>query len=213
MKLLNIEELKIADSNFTINQVSFLLDRIKKNEIDQIPWKGHPYAPVAQWAMAYSNDCIFLKYYVTEKSIRAVNNTINSAVWEDSCVEFFISFDEEETYYNLEFNCIGTARVGYGVAKNDRELLPVQLISQIKYMSVISNPLPSGNIHWELTLSIPNNLFCFNKVEALKGKKCRANFYKCGDNLSTPHFISWSGIKSATPDFHLPQFFGALHFI
>ena len=99
------------------------------------------------------------------------------------------------------------------MAKNDRVLLSEQLISQIKYQSVICNQQSSDDIHWELTLSIPNNLFCFNKVEALKGKKCRANFYKCGDNLSTPHFISWSGIKSATPDFHLPQFFGALHFI
>ncbi len=213
MKQLNIEKLKRVNAKTPINELTFLLDNVNRNVLKEVPWGHYNYCPAVEFSIAYAPDFIFLKYYVTEKSIRAVNNTINSAVWEDSCVEFFISFDNEKAYYNLEFNCIGTARVGYGESKNNRELLPVQIVSQIKYHSVISNNLPTDDTHWELTLSIPKNLFCFNQVETFKGKECRANFYKCGDNLPIPHFITWSGIKSVTPDFHLPEFFGSLHFI
>ena len=212
MKQLNVEQLENIHSNTEIKVVSFLIDRVKKNELGEVPWTKYKYAPAVEFAIAYNADAVFLKYYVTERSIRAINSDVNSTVWEDSCVEFFISFDDEEPYYNFEFNCIGTARVGYGRSQHDRELLPATLISQVKYQSTIDNH-PEEGIHWELTLSIPKTLFCFNKIATLEGKKCRVNFYKCGDNLPTPHFIAWSGIQSAEPNFHLPEFFGILSFV
>jgi hypothetical protein len=46
------------------------------------------------------------------------------------------------------------------------------------------------------------------KLEA--GATLRANFYKCGDELQVPHFLSWNPIGVETPDFHRPEFFGKL---
>ncbi|WP_350005689.1 carbohydrate-binding family 9-like protein, partial [Phocaeicola dorei] len=46
----------------------------------------------------------------------------------------------------------------------------------------------------------------------LDGMVVRANFYKCGDELQKPHFLSWSPIKIEKPDFHRPDFFGLLEF-
>ncbi len=40
----------------------------------------------------------------------------------------------------------------------------------------------------------------------------KANFYKCGDELQTPHFLSWNPIEIEKPDFHRPDFFGTLRF-
>ena len=40
------------------------------------------------------------------------------------------------------------------------------------------------------------------------GRTIRANFYKCGDNCDTTHFLSWSPIGLPAPDFHCPAFFG-----
>ena len=37
-------------------------------------------------------------------------------------------------------------------------------------------------------------------------------FYKCGDKLQTPHFLSWNPIDLPKPDFHCPAFFGLLQF-
>lgn len=204
--------LKQVDAGTTIQTLSLLLDGVEKNILNQQPWQAYPYVPAVEFAIANTADTIFLKFYVTEKSIRATNHIANSSVWEDSCVEFFIAFDNEPQYYNFEFNCIGTACVGYGHSKQGRHLLPETLIRQIKYQVVIDNQ-PGSEFHWELTVAIPKKVFSFNTITSLEGKQCRVNFYKCGDQLPTPHFITWSGIQSEEPDFHLPEFFGALHFV
>ena len=40
----------------------------------------------------------------------------------------------------------------------------------------------------------------------------RANFYKCADKTSHPHWLTWSVVDKPRPDFHVPQFFGILEF-
>jgi len=40
----------------------------------------------------------------------------------------------------------------------------------------------------------------------------RANFYKCADSTSHPHWLTWSPVDHPTPHFHLPAFFGTLEF-
>ena len=82
----------------------------------------------------------------------------------------------------------------------------------IKYLSAIDSSPSGGNIHWELLLIIPVDIFIYHELDSLRSKFCRANFYKCGDKLPEPHFISWSAIHSPEPDFHLPDFFGELYF-
>ena len=213
MNHLEVETLKTANSNAAINEVSFFLDSVQRNKLKYFPWKAYDYHPNVHFAIAYGTDCIFLKYYVNEKFIRAANGAANGPVYEDTCVEFFFSFENEKAYYNFEFNCVGTALIGYGETKTERELLPAPLISKIKYQSVINNDQPGKDIHWELTVAIPFSLFSHNKPDTMKGKKCRANFYKCGDSLPMPHFASWSNIKWPEPNFHLPEFFGSVHFI
>jgi Carbohydrate-binding family 9 len=213
MKHLYVGHLENCGLNTAISEVSLVLDSVRKNLLNQIPWAGYNYLPCVHFALAYCPGSIFLKYYVDEKFIRAANGDFNTAVCQDTCVEFFISFDDEQTYYNFEFNCIGTMLVGYGKTKADRELLPGVLISQIKYQAIINNDQPGNILHWELTVAIPFGVFCYHKLNSLDGKKCRANFYKCGDNLPIPHYVTWSNIKCPEPNFHLPEFFGTLQFV
>jgi hypothetical protein len=40
----------------------------------------------------------------------------------------------------------------------------------------------------------------------------RANFYKCGDSTSHPHWLTWAEVKLSKPDFHRKEFFGELEF-
>ena len=213
MKYLKVEPFKKGDVSTAITELSFLLDGVDKNLLNQVPWKQYQYQPKVQFSMAYDTDCIFLKYYVNEKFIQAANGVTNTAVNQDSCVEFFICIDDDKAYYNFEFNCIGTTLVGYGETRNNRALLSADLISQIKYQSVINNHHSGKDVNWELTVVIPGALFYFHPLLSFAGKKCRANFYKCGDHLPTPHFISWSNINSQQPDFHLSEFFGTLQFV
>ncbi|MEI3342563.1 MAG: carbohydrate-binding family 9-like protein [Coprobacter fastidiosus] len=67
-----------------------------------------------------------------------------------------------------------------------------------------------GIFAWELLVSIPFDLIGVNP-ESLP-EKLYANFYKCADNSSLPHYLSWSPIETENPDFHRPEFFGEIYF-
>ena len=194
-----------------IQGAALQLDHLEKHNLSCIPWPAFPYKPGVCFSIAHSSTHIFLKYYVEEKAIRAVNTAINSTVWEDSCVEFFISFNNGVSYYNIEFNCTGTGLIGYGKTKTNRELLPPGVVTKVRSMAVIT-PLDSDKICWQLTLAIPLQVFIYSTLVSLKGTGCLANFYKCGDLLPEPHFVAWSNIQSQQPNFHLPEFFGKLVF-
>lgn len=178
-------------------------------QIAEQPWPSFSYKPYVAFSIAHTGDHIVVNFQVEEKEVRHVNTSINSPVWEDSCVEFFIAFDDTG-YYNFEFNCIGTPLVGFGKDRNDRKLLPVTIIKHIQCFTAMQKNEQS--IQWQLQAIIPVSLFVYSNVFNLEGKKCSANFYKCGDQLSQPHFLSWKNIETEEPDFHQPAFFGAVEF-
>ncbi|MFI5157553.1 MAG: carbohydrate-binding family 9-like protein [Sphingobacteriales bacterium] len=120
---------------------------------------------------------------------------------------------DDGNYYNLEFNPISTALIAYGSDDNNRETLDATIISEIKSQHTITAlPNDKGNIGWELTLIIPFTLFIHNTIRPLCGKHCQANFFKCGDDLPAPHFLSWNPVGHPQPNFHLPRFFGKIMF-
>lgn len=194
-----------------LDNVSDLLDTFDKNKIQFEPWPGLNYKPKASFAIAHNSSNIFIKYFVEEKHIRALNIATNSPVHEDSCVEFFLSFDEDAAYYNIEFNCIGTALIGYGSSKNNRQLLETDVINSVLRKSLITSKNGEG-FEWQLTLIIPLSIFIHTPLKKLTDISCKANFYKCGDLLPEPHFMTWSDIIAEKPNFHLPRFFGNLVF-
>jgi hypothetical protein len=105
------------------------------------------------------------------------------------------------------------ALIGYGSGKNNREMLDESLISKIKSQHQITTSADDKDYtNWELTLNIPFTIFIHNNITSLVGKECRANFYKCGDDLTVPHFLSWNVLYNSKPNFHLPQFFGVITF-
>src|SRR6056297_1531811 len=67
--------------------------------IQELNWKNYPYLPGVAFRIGHVGNGIWLKYYVAEKYILARETRTNGDVYKDSCVEFFISFDETN-YYN-----------------------------------------------------------------------------------------------------------------
>ncbi|TCK84855.1 carbohydrate-binding family 9-like protein [Albibacterium bauzanense] len=193
-------------------EINMLFERCPANHIGQISWKDYPYKPEVTFKIAYSDQAIVLKFEVNERYIRINTFQTNGPVWEDSCVEFFISF-QNSSYYNLEFNALGIALVGY--SSSDRSLkkrLPDDIVEKIKSFSTIKSPIDKEGVNWCLTLYIPLEVFKFETFQSLKGLSCKANFYKCGDLLPQPHYLSWLPISSPEPNFHLPEFFGKIKF-
>jgi hypothetical protein len=215
MEKINVPDLNCNIKETTLQEISNGLDRIERHAIEGMPWPAFSYKPRVSFSIAYAENAILLKYFVQENSIRIQYQMDNSPVHQDSCVEFFIAFDNEEEYYNLEFNCTGTCLFGFGKNKAARQLIREQVISKIRRQGVIEScrDRERNLVDWELTLVIPLEVFIYHKITHLKDKHCKVNFYKCGDKLPEPHFLAWKSVEAASPDFHLPEFFGIMHFI
>ena len=166
--------------------------------------------------IAHDGTNIYLSYHVEEPQVRAVNTEFNSPVWEDSCVEFFFSpAGNQLYYYNFEFNAIGALLCGYGKDRHQREHLPESVLTQVETIpSLGKEPIGRiwGRTNWDLHVKIPKEVLVFSKIENLSGLKAKGNFYKCGDKLEKPHYLSWEPVRSPDPNFHLPEHFGPLSF-
>lgn len=206
----------LATQSQDLNEVSKALDTIEvAQSVDIVNWSDYPYQPDVTFRMAYREDALFLKFYVSEKAVRAVNGEPNGSVWEDSCCEFFCDFDGKG-YYNLETNCIGTQLLGWGGEKATRERASAATINSIIKLSTLgAEPfdVKEGEFKYEIVMAIPATAFYAHTLTFKKGMTFRANFYKCGDKTPDMHFLSWSPIDVNKPNFHLPQFFGKIELI
>ncbi len=149
-----------------------------------------------------------------KKNILALETQTNGDVHKDSTVEFFISIDGKN-YYNFEFNCIGTRHLGYGPGRGNRTPVDLEIVEKISAVSSLGNqPFEeqTGVFSWEMTIRIPIEAFAFDQLESFDGIRASGNFYKCGDETSEPHFVSWNPIETEHPDYHRAEFFGKLSF-
>ena len=192
-------------------------NKILYNRVENINWpKEFPYCPKMQFGIAHTGEEFLIHYCVEEQSVRAVAQKDNDNVWEDSCAEFFISPAADGLYYNIECNCAGTLLLGVGEGRNNRQLATPEITRQIdRWASLGRTPFDTRDqpTRWELALRIPYTVFFRHNITSLDGLTLKGNFYKCGDKLPVPHFISWNPIGTPTPDFHCPQFFGKLEII
>ena len=217
MKSAEIKKTKLKSTYPDLEDISAELDSLNDCLlIDTINWADYNYKPQVKLSIEYSDSEIFLKYYVSEEHFKAEKTESNQNVYEDSCVEFFVSPEEDGIYYNLEMNGIGTCLLGTGTGRANSTRANPEIISKIRRLSSIGDkPVKEvkGEFSWTITVAIPFEVFFHHKVKELKGKSFRANFYKCGDKLAVPHYVSWSRIGTPNPDFHQPAWFGVLKFI
>lgn len=215
MKKLVIEELDYEGQTDIDLAEELLEDNADLLSIETLNWPTYSYKPDVKFRIAYVQDQILLKYYVNEETIMAKETRVNGSVYKDSCVEFFISLDRNDTYYNFEFNCIGTAHVGYGKAGTSRSMVDPEILKSITIKSSLgTEPFEekTGGHQWEMMIVIPKACFSHDKDLVLKGLKATANFYKCGDDTSKPHYVTWNPVGTENPDYHQPDYFGELSF-
>lgn len=215
-KTLMVKEIT-TNANGDLKQVSDLLEKhTDLQEIATINWDSFLYLPTVQFRIARHQNEIWLKFYVEEAHILAQFSEANSATHRDSCVEFFIDPLQDGNYYNFEFNCIGTTHLAYGPGRGERQFVDKEVIENyIKTSSSLGNqPFEekTGNHQWEMTVLIPEEVWTFTKDINLKGLTSKANFYKCGDDTSKPHYVTWNAVRTERPDYHRPEFFGTLVF-
>ncbi len=200
---------------------------------DSSPWKniesermanymgekpGH--FPKAEVKIAYDDRYIYLMFRVADRYVRAVAPAHQDNVWEDSCVEFFFTPDSDLSrgYFNLEMNCGGTLLFHFqpGSGK-ERIVIPRHECNRIRRwhsLPRIVDPEIAEPVTWTVEYRLPMALlekYC-KVISPAPGVEWRANFYKCADKTSHPHWLTWSPVDFPKPNFHLPRAFGILEF-
>ena len=213
---MKIQQILEGFTNPPLELIAETLDlEIEPLQLEIVNWSEYPYYPAVSVQIAYNEDELFLKYQVNEQSVKAEITESNGPVWTDSCVEFFLSPEGNDEYYNLEMNCIGTILLGFrkkGEISVHASAEQIALIRRISSLGNSSFPERKEQSQWKIVTAIPWTTFFKHELKPVTGKKMRGNFYKCGDELSVPHFLSWTKIKTNKPNFHAPEFFGGLEF-
>ncbi|MDT8402697.1 MAG: carbohydrate-binding family 9-like protein [Bacteroidales bacterium] len=216
MKRISVVKFVFGEDYPGLAEVSAGMDNLSMvNRIDNLNWDTGGYKPELKFKIAYGKREIYLKYYAREEYVKAEKTGVNQDVYEDSCVEFFVSPAGDGIYYNFEFNSIGAFLFGSGTGRHDSRRSDPAMASMIRCLPSLGyEPFPErkGRQEWTLTIAIDLAVFFRHDIKSLEGREFRANFYKCGDALTKPHYLSWNPVLVEKPDFHRPEFFGSIYF-
>jgi hypothetical protein len=184
--------------------------------------EGSDHRPPAQCKLLYDEQNIYGIFRVEDRYVRCAHTQFQSDVWKDSCVEFFVQPKEGPGYFNFEFNCGGALLASYvtnperveGPLKQSAPLTPDDdgQIRRFASLPAIVEPEIVQPLVWTLEFSIPFSVLekYIGVLETIKDQTWRANFYKCGNETSHPHWISWAPLSER--NFHDPASFGNLIF-
>lgn len=190
--------------------------------MDDIAWDKLPCAPidVYRWREGWTprseakvvlvKDFGFVAHLTSEEDKPFARYTgFYDPVWNDSCLEFFVGFDNTRAdYLNIEMNPIGAYLIGFAPSRDDR----------VKVTEIIEKPFPeTAEINpgkWSVTVAISfediEKIYDLPKETFVSGYSFRGNFFKCGSEAPVVHYGMWNDTETAGPDFHVPEKFGKL---
>ena len=175
--------------------------------------------PKTQAKLMYDSNSLYVIFRVEDKYIRAVAQHQRN-VCHDSCVEFFFTPSEDigTGYFNLEINCGGTMFFHHQlVPRGNSTVIAEEDCRRIEIFhtlpELIKMEIQEPTV-WTICYRMPFDILeKYSKVaKPRKGVTWRANFYKCADATSHPHWLTWSEVNRPKPDFHVPEYFGWIEF-
>lgn len=220
-KILTVKEVEFRNSRPSIAEIDsmFESEKIAFNDIDVENWGEYEYKPLVKFRIAYSGDEIYIQYYAKETTVKAVYGEDGGSLpYKDACFEFFSIPADDGIYYNLELNCIAKGTFAGGRDRKERTRYGDEVLSKIRRHSTLGDEAfgiktsDGAPFEYRITAAIPIEVFTLSEVKPLKGRTIRANFYRCGDEMPVPHYLTWSPVASPRPDFHKPEYFGYLRF-
>jgi hypothetical protein len=184
--------------------------------------EGSGHQPQTFCRLLYNEQNIFGIFRVEDQYVRCVQTGFQADVWKDSCVEFFVQPEKSAGYFNFEFNCGGALLTSYvkdptridGRLQSYIPLTPEddQQIRRYAGLPPMVEPEVVTPLVWMLEFSIPFRILekYAGVIGEIKGRVWRANFYKCGNETSRPHWASWAPLSAR--NFHEPASFGRMAF-
>lgn len=228
----------LIDCNSKMAEMTYNVKRLDKPATIDANWNKDPWQeteaarlsnymgdrpehfPDTEVKLAYDDKAIYVIFRVEDRYVRSVHSNHQDPVYKDSCVEFFFIPEEgtENGYFNLEMNCGGTMlfhhqkqpRAGSVSIRKDH----IDQVDVAASLPRVVDPEIREDTTWTVEYRIPFSILReyhqFDNPDA--GTRWRANFYKCGDDTSHPHWLTWSPVDHPVPDFHRPENFGWIEF-
>ena len=197
------------DPSGKLQAFSHILDALPAQPILNLSWPEYATNCRAWFRMVYTPQAFVLKYDIQNDFFQSTPRATNGPVHLDNCIEFFVQFGDDTSYYNIEFNCLGNGKMAYGEGNTNRHFVSPALVNRIS--TWVQSEQVKDRFNWEMILIIPVQVFEFHQLTLNSALQCRANFYKCGDLLPQPHFLTWNKITASHPNFHSPEAFGTIH--
>ena len=201
-----------------------LWENISSLEICEFRKESSEHRPKTTCQLLYTANGIYGLFNVEDQYVKAIHSGFQVPVCEDSCVEFFVKPESAKGYFNFEFNACGAILASY-ITNHKRTpegfegftMLKLEDLQRIQAEPSIPSPVLeeiTDPLTWSLAFFIPFDIFAkyangFKLPE--HGTSWKANFYKCGDKTSHPHWAAWSPVKEL--NFHLPECFGTIEFL
>ncbi|NQU42955.1 carbohydrate-binding family 9-like protein [bacterium] len=180
--------------------------------------------PKVQAKLVYDPENLYVIFRVEDQYVKAVGEKDQDMVCNDSCTEFFFTpdMDTGKGYFNIEMNCGGVMLFRYQIVEEDDTVttrtpireeftqrierahtMPKQVLEEIQEPTT-----------WVVEYRVPIEILkpYMEVQDPAPGVMWRANFYKCANKTSHPHWLTWAPIDWPTPKMHAPWFFGCLQF-
>lgn len=168
-----------------------------------------PYRPKTYFKLGIVGEDMIAVLKCYEDNPRAVFTKRDDPVYRDSCLEFFVApLAEREEYINIETNSKGVFLCEFGKGRDNRALVST-LTESSPCVKAFTGESADGlfwGVEIKLTKDFLSELYNTHK-ENIDFKTVRANFYKCGDDCDTPHYLAFSPVTTLPPGFHNPQCF------
>ena len=210
-------KIRRVDAEFPPGDAAAPWPAIPPLAVDRYLWLANGYRPPVEARLCWTARFLHVRFRVEETRVRVRYTEFQDPVYKDSCVEFFVDAfpDLGLGYINFETNAAGTLLAAFGPDRSRREPLWPEDLAEFEVSASIGGPVDGehGAGVWTLEYRVPLGLF--RKLygrEIVSGHRAAANFYKCGDETEIPHYGAWSEVKTPSPDFHRPEFFGEIVF-
>ena len=179
-------------------------------ELKSYHWESlPPYRPRTFFKIGVCDDSLkaILKCY--EKEPKTVFTKRDEAIYKDSCLELFVApLDERKEYINIECNSKGAFLSEFGSERNDR-----RLVSTVTTISPTVEPFFSEDVngsYWGVEITLTKEFIAelySVDISEITFNSIKANFYKCGDECETAHYLAFSPVNTLPPGFHNPECF------
>lgn len=202
------EEEDVMSCMYTVKKVTTpCWEKIEAVTLRHQPWL-EPCEIAAKAQLCHDGENLYVRMTAAEANIRATLTGPLDQVCNDSCLEFFFApMKDDVRYFNFEWNKLCNAYVGFGAERKTRARQIFKSAQEL--FAPVSTDTADG---WAIEYRIPLSFIRMYMPEASFTGRAACNFYKCGDETETPHYLAWSPLSSEKPDYHRRWDFGMLVF-